>query len=129
MAKATQKSSRRRLVALAPRDFNFTLGSPVFDKPVLTQRHNLRAEPFDLQQEPPGDSPAERRARKFLRRLMQKYPAGLPGRSKPDFARVCQQRFGTPGRTFDRLWDWAIDWTAATQYRKSGPRGPHTSSK
>src|SRR6516162_2946270 len=56
----------------------------------------------------PGDSPGERRARRFLANLLTLHPAGLRGRTKADFRRVCQQRFGISGRAFKHIWDWAV---------------------
>jgi len=110
---------------------DFSLDAPNFATPKVTEYPTQRivVDHFIQRLDLPGDSPAERRARKFLHRLMGKYPAGLPGKIKRDFAGVCRRRFGISGRTFERLWDWSIDQTGATGFRKSGPRGPHGSQK
>jgi hypothetical protein len=72
----------------------------------------------------PGDSAAGLRAKRFLRRLMEKYPLGLPGRTKLDYSRICCQRFKISGRYFDRIWEQVIAFTNAIAYRTSGPPGP-----
>jgi hypothetical protein len=77
----------------------------------------------------PGDKPGERRARRFLSRLMDKHPKGLGRKTRDDFLRVCKKRFGISGRAFDGIWDWAIDCTGAVAFRKSGPRGSHTNRR
>lgn len=74
----------------------------------------------------PGDGPGERRTRRFLYRLMRKYPRGLPRRSKEDFRSHCCERHEISERAFDRIWGWAITETGATRYRTAGPRGPHS---
>jgi hypothetical protein len=83
----------------------------------------LRAVPLEVGFYMPGDTHAEHRTRRFLCRLMQKYPAGLPGRSKKDFRRICLRRFKIPDRKFLQIWDWAIQKTGAIAYGMSGPRG------
>jgi hypothetical protein len=80
----------------------------------------------------PGDSQADARARWFLYCFMQRYPEGRKyrdrkgGATKDDFWRHCETRCGIAGRRFEAIWNWCIDETGATDYRKGGPRGPHT---
>jgi hypothetical protein len=83
--------------------------------------------PAPAPQEYPGDDLGEQRARRFLYRLMEKHPSGLPGQAKEDFKRVCMRRFKISARSFDQLWDWAIDRTGATAFRAPGPKRPHAS--
>jgi hypothetical protein len=72
----------------------------------------------------PGDSAADAACRQFLIDLMLANPGGIPGKSKPDFLRECQLRFGIPKRSFDRIWAFCIDRTGARAFGKRGPRGP-----
>jgi hypothetical protein len=60
-------------------------------------------EPNPALAEMAGDSPQERRARRFLLRLMERHPNGLRGKAKKDFARVCCERFKISLRSFERF--------------------------
>jgi hypothetical protein len=79
----------------------------------------------------PGDSKEDARTRWFLYCFMQRYPAGREYRkrkgrmTKADFWCHCEKRCGSSRRRFDVIWDWCVDTTGATDYRKGGPRGPH----
>jgi hypothetical protein len=82
------------------------------------------ARPFDVVSSHPGDSKKQADARAFLHQLMTDNPAGTPWKLKSEYRLECKERFGTPGREFDRLWCEEVSITGATAYRKRGPRGP-----
>jgi hypothetical protein len=75
-------------------------------------------------QEPPTDDPEERKAGRFLFRVMRRFPGGLHGKTKDYLEQQCMQRFSVGGRPFERVRDWAIQRTLAYEYAKRGPKGP-----
>lgn len=90
-------------------------------------QHLVQADTFIEGFSLPGESIEQVRAKRFLRRLMRKYPHGLPGQTKDDYRRFCCQWFGITPRYFDRAWEHVIAFTGAIEYRTTGPRGPHQS--
>ena len=94
-----------------------------------SEQHLIQQDTFIEGFQLPGDSASGLRAKRFLRRLMEKYPFGLPGRTKDDYRRICCQRFKIPARYFNRIWDQVVAYTGATAYQTSGPRGPHPQKK
>ena len=68
----------------------------------------------------PGDSPAEAAARQYLIHLMTTEP--IPAKRKDALVRECCVRFGLTKRTAESLREWAIRYSGAIAYKKSGPR-------
>jgi hypothetical protein len=105
---------------------DYSIGSPTSGTPPLKlgpiEVHRLRARTFDLGFEFSGDSAGEARARRFLYRVMVRYPNGIPGKTKKDFERWCHNRCDVSRRSFERLWGWAIDKSGAIGYRDPGRR-------
>ena len=68
------------------------------------ENYQLRAEPFELGSDRPGDSKAQADARTYLRRQMRDNSNGIPGKTKRHFRDECERLFGTSSREFERLW-------------------------
>jgi hypothetical protein len=120
-SKVRRRQHRRKRVALtAP---NYSLGSPEFATPALGQDHRLHTYNWTLGADRPGDSPAERATRNYLRHLMMS--AARPPR-KDDVEAEVKARFGASGRGFARIWAETVAETGARAFSDPGPRGRRT---